>query len=136
MKVGLSLSRCVRDVYEGRVEENDVLVIIARTDVDPHDDEQWKGIWVGYLHGGYSNAEWEGLEEHEIGMRRVLINLYDDGKIHQPRKFGANPRRLPYHWLDCGVIKEDRSPAAQRAWEQYQIIEGLSTKQFILKDQF
>ena len=136
MKVGLSLSRCVRDVYEGRVEENDVLVIIARTDVDPHNDEQWNGIWVGYLYGGYSNAEWEGLEEHEIGMRRVLINLHDDGKIHQPRKFGARPPRMKYHWLDCSVIKEDRSPAAQRAWEQYQIIEGLSTKQFILKDQF
>ena len=49
MKVGLSLSRCLRDVYEGRVEENDVLVIIARTDMDPRNDAHWNQIWDGYL---------------------------------------------------------------------------------------
>ena len=32
MKIGLSYSRCVRDIVEGRVDIDDVLVIIARTD--------------------------------------------------------------------------------------------------------
>jgi len=72
MKVGLSLSRCLRDVYEGRVEENDVLVIIARTDLDPHVDKHWSNIWEGYLYGGLSNPEWAGLEDHEEGMRKLL----------------------------------------------------------------
>ena len=41
MKIGLSYSRCVRDIVEGKVDMADVLVIIARTDFDPHNDEQW-----------------------------------------------------------------------------------------------
>ena len=41
MKVGLSLSRCMRDIVEARVVYDDVLVIIARTDFDPHDDAHW-----------------------------------------------------------------------------------------------
>ena len=40
MKIGLSYSRCVRDIVEGKVDIADVLVIIARTDFDPRDDAQ------------------------------------------------------------------------------------------------
>ena len=48
MKIGLSYSRCVRDIVDGVVNINDVLVVIARTDFDPHNDDQWRGIWIGY----------------------------------------------------------------------------------------
>ena len=39
MKVGLSYSRCVRDIIDGKVDYDDVLVIIARTNFDPHNDD-------------------------------------------------------------------------------------------------
>jgi hypothetical protein len=35
MKIGLSYSRCVRDIVDGAVDINDVLVLITRTDFDP-----------------------------------------------------------------------------------------------------
>ena len=41
MRIGLSFSRCVLDIVEGRVDIDDVLVVIARTDFDPHNDSQW-----------------------------------------------------------------------------------------------
>ena len=41
MKIGLSYSRCIRDIIEGKVEIDDILIIIARTDFDPRDDKQW-----------------------------------------------------------------------------------------------
>ena len=128
MKIGLSLSRCMRDVYEGRVEENDVLVIVARTDVDPHNDKHWEGLWQGYLYGGLSNPEWAGLEDYEEGMRQLLINLYDDGKIHQPRQFGAHPPRMPYYWLECSVPDNELldKPAVKKAWDNYKVIAELS----------
>ena len=126
MKVGLSLSRCLRDVYEGRVEENDVLVIIARTNLDPHDNEHWQNIWDGYLFGGLSHPEWAGLEDHEEGMRKLLCEMYDDGKIHQPRQFKAHPARLPYYWLECFVPNDEASSAVKAAWDQYKVIAGLS----------
>lgn len=43
MKVGLSFSRCIRDIVEARVEFDDVLVIVSRTDFDPHNDRHWEG---------------------------------------------------------------------------------------------
>ena len=49
MKIGLSYSRCVRDIVDGTVDIEDVLLIIARTDFDPHDDDQWN-------HGGHVTA--------------------------------------------------------------------------------
>jgi len=45
MKIGLSYSRCILDIVEGRVDIEDVLVLITRTDFDPRDDVQWTGIW-------------------------------------------------------------------------------------------
>ena len=140
MKIGLSYSRCVRDIVEGKVDIADVLVIIARTDFDPHDDKQWAGIWQGYaggsnrgsmVRGFFSgvNPEWHGYgDEDEELFRSVSIELWESGKLHQPRKFNAHPRRLPYHWLETVLPDselEDR-PAVKDAWDQFQVIAGLS----------
>ena len=126
MKIGLSLSRCMRDILEERVYIDDVLVIVARTDVDPNNDSPWKQIWEGYLDGGLSNPEWAGLEDHEQEMREILIDLYEDGKLHQPRQFGAHPRRMPYYWLECFVPENEMTPAQQKAWDNYKLITELS----------
>ena len=138
MKIGLSYSRCVRDIVEGQVDIGDVLVIVARTDFDPHNDEQWQGIWQGYAGGSNrgsmirmfagANPEWANYgDEDEDRFRSVSIDLYDSGKLHQPRQFGAHPRRLPYYWLETIVSDEEleSSPAVKDAWEQFQMISGL-----------
>ena len=131
MKIGLSYSRCVKDIVDGRVDINDVLVIIARTDFDPHDDEQWAGIWQGYHDSyGLSNPEWRNYPpEDEDRFRSVSIELWETGKLHQPRKFGTHPRRLPYIWLETVVANEDleKSPAIKDAWNQFQVLAGLTS---------
>ena len=105
MKVGLSFSRCIRDIIEARVEFDDVLVIVSRTDFDPHQDRQWNGIWNGYRYGGMSNPEWAGAEpglsEEDASnvYRNLTKTLYDNGKLHQPRQFGSTPSRMPYYWF-------------------------------------
>ena len=111
---------------QAKVDEQDVLVIVARTDFDPHNDNQWKNIWEGYVHGGLSNPEWSSFANEYDDFRRMAIRLYDTGKIHQPRQFGANPGRLPYYWLDCIVPQEDMTPAQKKAWNNYNIITELS----------
>lgn len=136
MKVGLSYSRCVLDIVEGRVDINDVLVVIARTNFDPHDDTQWKSIWDGYCFGGTSHAEWEDYDhdskEDEDKFRSVSIMLWDDGKMHQPRKFGAYPERRSEFWLETVLPDSelDNNPAAKKAWDQFQIVAGLSNVGF------
>ena len=132
MKIGLSFSRCVRDIVDGKVDIEDVLVIIARTDFDPHDDQQWQGIWQGY--GGGQNIgsiwtapEWAGYND-EDQFRSVAIELWESGKFHQPRKFGAHPRRLPHIWLETVLPTEDldNNPTVKAAWNKFQMLAGLT----------
>ena len=134
MKIGLSYSRCIRDIVDGVVDIRDVLVVIARTNFDPHNDEQWAGIWEGYGGGQtfgsvYSNPEWMDYPaEDEAKFRQVSIDLWEQGKFHQPRKFGAHPARRPEYWLEtCLPDSElDRNPAAKIAWDKFQVVAGLT----------
>jgi hypothetical protein len=133
MKIGLSYSRCVLDIVEGRVDINDVLVLITRTNFDPRDDDQWAGIWDGYTLGGLSNPEWGHYDFHskddEDKFRSVSIMLYTDGKMHQPRQFGAHPRRRPEIWLEAVLPNSELegNPAAKLAWDKFQTIAALSS---------
>ena len=130
MKIGLSYSRCVRDIVDGVVDINDVLVIISRTDFDPHDSEQWSGIWQGYhQRGGWSQPEWgHYAEEDEDRFRSVSIELWESGKLHQPRKFGAHPGRRPEIWLEAVLPSSElkKNPAAKIAWDKFQTVAGLT----------
>jgi hypothetical protein len=134
MRVGTSLSRCVRDIYEGTVDIYDVLVIVARTDFDPEDDAHWKQIWDGYAGGNgggslYSQPEWSNIPaEHEQAVRDICVKLKKQGKLHQPRQYGAHPPRLNHYWYDV-VLSDDvvqSNPAAKKAWNNYKMIAGLS----------
>lgn len=131
MKIGLSYSRCVRDIVDGIVDIEDVLVIIARTDFDPRDADQWAGIWRGYhSYGSLSNPEWSGYpDEDEDRFRSVSIELWETGKLHQPRQFGSHPRRMPYYWLETFLPDNelDKNPAAKKAFEKFQMIAGLTS---------
>ena len=126
MKIGLSFSRCMADIYTGKVDEQDVLVIVARTDFDPHNDNHWKAVWEGYIYGGLSNPEWADFEDEYDDFRRMAIRLYDKGLIHQPRQFGAHPPRMPYYWLECVVPPNEMNPAQQKAWDNYKLITDLA----------
>ena len=139
MKIGLSYSRCVRDIVEGRVGIDDVLVIIARTDFDPHDDEQWAHMWSSYGGGsptfdmvrGFSRStpEWEGYtDEDEVRFRSVSVLLWESGKLHQPRKFGAHPYRRSEIWLEAVLPDSELEtrPAVKDAWDQFQMLAGLT----------
>lgn len=127
MKIGLSYSRCVKDIVEGHVDIDDVLVLITRTDFDPNNDEQWQGIWKGYRFGG--NPEWYEYEDaDEDRFRSVSIELWETGKMHQPRKFGINPARRPEIWLETVLPSSEleANPAAKMAWDQFQTVAGLT----------
>jgi hypothetical protein len=134
MKVGTSLSRCARDIYEGTVHIYDVLVIVARTDFDPEDDRQWKSIWEGYAGGSSSGSMWSAPEwasipaEDEQKVRDICIKLKKLGKLHQPRQYGAHPQRLTHYWYDV-ILTDDvvqSNPSAKKAWDNYKMIAGLS----------
>ena len=131
MKVGTSLSRCVRDIFDGVVKQEEILVIVARTDFDPEDDKQWAGIWKGYAGNGevgmWSAPEWYAHQEHEQEFREICINLKKQGKLHQPRQYGAFPVRMSEYWYDVVLTEQthQNNPGAKKAWENYKVIAGL-----------
>ena len=140
MKVGMSYSRCVRDIVDGKVDIADVMVIVARTDFDPRDDKQWKGIWQGYGGGSDANSyrglfsgsmpEWAGYnDEDEDRFRSVSIELWEQGKFHQPRQFGAHPTRRPEIWLEAVLPDSEleKNPAAKKAWDKFQTLASLAS---------
>jgi hypothetical protein len=126
VKIGYSLSRCVKDIAEGRVDPEDVSVLITGTHFDPTLDDQWNEIWHGYAYE--QRGPWTGLRHCEDKVRAVICQLWHDGKIHQPRKFGAHPRSTAYHWREVVLMDSelDGNPAARTAWEQFKMIAGLS----------
>jgi hypothetical protein len=127
MKIGLSYSRCVKDIVDGTVDIDDVLVLITRTDFDPNIDEQWQGIWKGYRFG--SNPEWYEYEDaDEDRFRSVSIELWETGRFHQPRKFGWHPARRPEIWLETVLPDAEMltRPAVKEAWDHFQTLAGLT----------
>jgi len=129
MKIGLSFSRCLKDIIDGNVDINDVLVIISRTNFDPTNDSQWKSIWDGYRYGGFSKAEWyEYTDEDEVRFRDLTIDLLKTGKLHQPRQFGGYVARRSEIWLEAILPNEEleSNPAAKAAWEEFQVAASLT----------
>jgi len=130
MKIGLSYSRCVRDIVDGVVDIDDVLIIISRTDFDPLNDEQWSSIWKGYHNPyGLSNPEWVAYQDlDEDRFRSVSIELWETGRLHQPRQFGAHPKRRPEIWLEAVLPSSElaKNPAAKVAWDKFQMVAGLT----------
>jgi len=130
MKIGLSYSRCIVDIIDGKVNFDDVLVIITRTNFDPTDDTHWKNIWEGYRYGsGLSNTEWYNYaDEDEKKFRVLTLDLLRTGKLHQPRQFGAYPVRRNEIWLEAVLPNEEleNNPIAKEAWENFQVAAALT----------
>ena len=130
MKIGLSYSRCVRDIVDGAVDINNVLIIIARTNFNPLVDEEWSEIWHGYhSRSGWGNPEWGNYtDEDEERFRSVSIELWESGKLHQPRKFGGHAPRRSEYWLEAVLVDKDleNRPAVKAAWDQFQMLAGLT----------
>jgi hypothetical protein len=123
MKIGTSYSRCMVDIIEGKVKEDEVMVIITRTDFDPNISEQWESIWLGYT----DYREWSAYKDREQEFLELTQRMYNNGQIHQPRKFGAFVSRSREIWYDLVLTSEvkDSNPAVKKAWDQYKMLANL-----------
>jgi hypothetical protein len=78
---------------------------------------------------GGTNPEWAGYGDGDEDLfRSVSIELWETGKLHQPRKFGAHPKRRPEIWLEAVLPSEElkKNPAAKLAWDKFQTVAGLT----------
>jgi len=116
------------DIIKNRVNLDDVLVIISRTNFNPNNDTHWQNIWDGYLYGGLGYDEWRGYDDQEDNFRKLAKDLYNCGKLHQPKQFGSSyPIRRSQIWLETVLPPSELelNPAAKKAWEHFQTVAGL-----------
>lgn len=121
MKVGLSFSRCISDIFFQRVAFDDVLCIIASTHLRSREQvsDMVKQSW--------------GTNEPAIldGLIDVALACWDAGKVHQPRAFTAgysNGFNLDEtgNWLELISLADHKHPTVQRAWDTYRVARKLA----------
>lgn len=121
LKIGFSASSCIRDILDGKVNINQVSLITAGTFCPEF--ENWQKTIQQYWDFGYFGKH--SLED-ALELSRIL---WQDGKIHQPRVFGAYVIKSPFTWMDLVHTKEDRdsNPALSKAWEEVNLVETVVT---------
>ena len=123
MKIGFSYSRCLRDILNGTVDLDDVLLIVGNTLFDPNDDENWQEIWQGY-----STTTWNEFDEQDkLRLRELTIALWNEGRFHQPRKFGARFAHSRDTWFEIVPVPDNlQHPAVLDAWQRFQTVARLA----------
>lgn len=121
MKVGFSLGRCIRDIVNGTVEQDDVVVIISGTRFSTQ--EQLAAIVAEYM---YRDNYLVGFDEE--ACQGVASVLFREGKIHQPRNFGTYRSMMPEDcvWADLFPTGGHHDPMVQEAWQTYRGMLGLT----------
>jgi len=118
MKIGFSFGRCVGSIVRDEVKIEDVLCIIARTNMI---DESGVGIVVNtYMDArGYL----AGLDEAKC--QEVGLELWRSGKVIEPRTNGVRVIQVPteYIWMDLyPTALEVNSDAVKDAWDAYRML--------------
>ena len=126
-KIGLSLGQCVKDIVDGLVDIDQVLVVVTRTNFNPRIDADWNSVWESYC-GRFGSIRGSSLFD-ESKYRNVVLALLNSGKLHQPRQFGAQYwTRSDYAWLEAVLpsIELEKNPAAKLAWDKFQTVADLT----------
>jgi hypothetical protein len=132
--IGTSLGGCLLSIMNGEVSEDEVMVIITRTNAP--DYERYIGVVNAYHAQGnpyVNNPERYELIDHDLEDVLHLANkLWYSGKIHQPRSFiGGNRYRHPFRngdklWFQVVPTNENSTPAVVDAYEKYKMLDVLT----------
>lgn len=134
MYIGTSLGRCLRSILMGEVSEDDVLLLITRT--QSKDYEAFIAIVKQY----YEDGNWSSHrpEDYDIAVKpweeveALATRLYRSGKIHQPRNFVGlgnqfiHPELSDDVWVEVSPKSRNTTPAVVQAYEHYKMLDSLT----------
>jgi len=88
MLIGMSLSYCISDIINGRVDKNDVMFIVSGTRITcKHDLDE--------VLENYARWNWSNNPENSKSLAR---EFYNRGMIIQPRVLGYDAPTLENGW--------------------------------------
>jgi len=134
MYIGTSLGRCLRSILMGEVSEDDVLLLITRT--QSKDYEAFLTIVKQY----YDDGNWSSRNptDYDIAVKpweeveALASRLYKGGKVHQPRNFVGlgnqfiHPELSDDVWVEVSPKNRNTTPAVVQAYEQYKLLDSLT----------
>jgi hypothetical protein len=94
MLIGTSLSFCVKDIMEGRVKLDNVILIITGT------NSKGKDSWEQILNT-YSETYWRSNPEKGIEIANQLLFT---GRIFQPRASNHEPLNHFEYWIEEKLV--------------------------------
>lgn len=132
--IGTSLGGCLLSLMNGEVSEDEVMVIITRTDAPDYD--RYIGVVKAYHAQGNPfarNPERYDLDDYELDdVIELAHRLWYAGKIHQPRTFVGDRDYLhPFKhgdklWFQVVPTNENSTPAVVDAYEKYKMLDVLT----------
>jgi hypothetical protein len=132
--IGTSLGGCLLSLMNGEVSEDEVMVIITRTNAPTYD--RYIGVVKAYHAQGNpyaNNPERYKLIDHDlVDLLHLADRLWYGGKIHQPRSFmgdslGTHPfRNGDSLWFQVVPTNENSTPAVVDAYEKYKMLDVLT----------
>ena len=137
MYIGTSLGGCLQSIMAGEVSEDEVMVIITRTDCP--DYEKYVNVVKMYYAQGNIGARFPGryeFGEHELEeVLKLAERLWYRGKIHQPRTFAGGGGILGYQhpfrmndrlWWEVVPTNDNSNPTVVDAYEKYKMLDVLT----------
>lgn len=137
MYIGTSLGGCLQSILAGEVSENEVMVIITRTDCP--DYEKYVTVVKRYHESGNIGARFaDRYEMSDYDLEEVLKlaeRLWYRGKIHQPRTLAGGGGAYGYNhpfgmstelWWQVVPTNTNSNPIVVDAYEKYKMLDTLT----------
>lgn len=136
MLIGTSFGGCLKSILSGEVSEDDVLLIITRTQAGSL--ETVLGLAERYYLEGNryatkaNNYEFDQSIVNLENVKALAARLYLAGKIHQPRNFDHGNGFIHPEmsraalWMEVSPIGLNDNPAVIEAYEKYKVLDALT----------
>jgi hypothetical protein len=131
MRIGTSLGKCLKDILDGTVKEDDVLVIVSNTKC-PDLPRLMAVVDEYYYSRPHSDYD---LTAHTIEDAQALAQrLFESGKLHQPRCLqtdtlsrGGNAHNLKDTWLEVVPTITSHNQSVVDAYGKYRMLAVLAS---------
>lgn len=112
MKIGTSLSKCVVDIVQGKVDILEVMSVVTRTRME--DKRALEMVISQYQHHHWRDTDPEACAA-------IARQLWDEGLLHQPRLVNESYRYfIPSgNWLNVEPEIHCDAPMVKEAHEAY-----------------
>jgi hypothetical protein len=120
--IGTSLGKCLCSILKGEVSEDEVFLIVTGTRAPTM--TEYLAVVGEYYYKRYGSSYdltlWEPDTVQELAMR-----LWNAGKIHQPRNFGAQPGFYQPLWIEIIPPHLLNQPAVKNLYNQIVMVSRL-----------